>query len=110
MICNGALPSAKQAIKSVDKGGIVVFFAVPKPEETIDIDFNPFWRNDVSIKTSYGAAPLDNMQAMELIRAGNIIVDDMITHRFGLDDIGKAFQTASEGKDGLKVIIEPHKK
>ena len=109
MICNGALSSAGQAIESVDKGGMVVFFAVPKPGENVEIDFNPFWRNDVSIRTSYGAAPLDNVQAMEMIRAGNLKVDDMITHRFGLKDIGKGFKMASQGKDCLKVIIQPHK-
>ena len=89
IICAGALSPARQALESVDRGGTVLFFAVPKPGETIDIDFNPFWRNDVSLKTCYGAAPLDNMQAMELIRAGNVDVKDLITHRFSLEETAK---------------------
>jgi L-iditol 2-dehydrogenase len=109
ILCTGTLSAAQQAVESVDKGGTVMLFAVPNPGEELSIDFNPFWRNDVSIKTCYGAAPLDNMQAMELIRAGNVIVDDMITHRFSLADIGKGFSAASEGRECLKVIIEPGK-
>jgi L-iditol 2-dehydrogenase len=108
IICAGALSPARQALESVDRGGTVLFFAVPKPGETIDIDFNPFWRNDVSLKTCYGAAPLDNLQAMELIRAGNVGVMDLITHRFGLEEIAKGFKAAGEGRNCLKVIIKPH--
>jgi L-iditol 2-dehydrogenase len=109
MICTGALPASEQALECADKGGTIVFFAVPNPGQTLSIDFNPYWRNDISFKTCYGAAPLDNRQAMELLRAGNMKVDDMVTHRFGLADIGKGFMAASEGKDCLKVIIEPQK-
>jgi L-iditol 2-dehydrogenase len=86
-----------------------MFFAVPDPGEKVSIDFNPFWRNDVSIKTCYGAAPLDNRQAMELIRSKRVVVDDMITHRLGLADIQAGFRAASEGKDCLKVIVDPWK-
>jgi L-iditol 2-dehydrogenase len=109
IICAGVLSAAQQALQSVDRGGTVLFFAVPNPGQTIDIDFNPFWRNDVSLKTCYGAAPLDNAQAMELIRAGNINVNDLITHRYGLEDIASGFKAAGEGRNCLKVIIEPHK-
>ncbi len=109
IICAGAVPPARQALESVDRGGTVLFFAVPKPGETIDIDFNPFWRNDVSLKTCYGAAPLDNLQAIELIRAGNVEVRDLITHRYGLEEITKGFKAAGEGRNCLKVIIKPHK-
>jgi len=107
IICTGSLSSAKQALQSVDKGGTVLFFAVPKPWEEINIDFNPYWRNDISFKTSYGAAPLDNKQALKLIRTGDVVVDDMITHRLKLDEIDEGFRLASEGKECLKVIIKP---
>jgi L-iditol 2-dehydrogenase len=103
------LQASRQAITCVDKGGTILFFAVPKPGEKLDIDFNPFWRDDVTLKTCYGAAPLDNLQAAELIRSGNVVVDDMITHRFPLSDIGKGFKMAGEGKDCLKVLIYPNK-
>jgi L-iditol 2-dehydrogenase len=108
IVCAGVMSAAKQSLESVDRGGTVLFFAVPNPGETLDIDFNPFWRNDISLKTCYGAAPLDNVQAMELIRAGNVDVKDMITHRFGLEEIAKGFKAAGEGKNCLKVIIKPH--
>ena len=107
IICTGVLPAILQALDSVERGGTALFFAVPKPGETVPIDFNPYWRNDVSFKTSYGSAPLDHYQALELIRRGNIDVKEMITTRLALSDIAKGFTMAAEGKDCLKVIIEP---
>ena len=107
IICTGALPAIVQALDSVERGGTVLFFAVPKPGETVPVDFNPYWRNDISFKTSYGSAPLDHYQALELIRRGSIDVKEMITTRLPLSDIAKGFSMAAEGKDCLKVIIEP---
>ncbi|MBN1115193.1 MAG: zinc-dependent dehydrogenase [Oligoflexia bacterium] len=108
IISAGVLSACKQALQSVDRGGTVLFFAVPKPGENVDVDFNAFWRIDVTLKTCYGASPLDNIQALEMIRSGNVNVSDMITHRFGIDDIAKAFKTAADGRDSLKVIVKPH--
>jgi L-iditol 2-dehydrogenase len=108
IVCAGVLDAARQSLESVDRGGTILFFAVPNPGETVNIDFNPFWRNDISLKTCYGAAPLDNVQALELIRARNVEVKDLITHRYGLEEISKAFKTAGQGKNCLKVIIKPH--
>ena len=110
IICTGALTAASQALESVGKGGTVMFFAVPTPGETLSMDFNPYWRDDISFITSYGSAPKDSKQALELIRAGNVNVNvkDMITHRLSLDEIAKGFKLASDG-EGLKIIIKPNK-
>jgi L-iditol 2-dehydrogenase len=109
VICTGAASAAASALNSVERGGVVLFFAVAPPGETLAVDFNPFWRNGISIKTCYGAAPLDNRQALELLKRGTITVSDMITHRFPIEEIGRAFATAAEPEGVLKVIIEPHR-
>ncbi len=108
LVCTGAVSAAYQALEVVDRGGVIVFFAVPTPGEKVSIDFNPFWRNDVSIRTCYGAAPIDTAQALELIRSRRVTVSDLITHLFGLDQVQEAFDIASQPDACLKVIIEPH--
>ena len=107
IICTGAADAAEAALRSVDRGGTVLFFAVGKPGETLPVDFNPFWRNSVTLWTCYGAAPLDNRQALDLLSRGTVQVDDMITHRFALDEIGEAFRTAARPGECLKVLVEP---
>jgi L-iditol 2-dehydrogenase len=108
IISTGVLSAARQALELVGKGGTVLFFAVPMPGETIEIDFNPYWRDDIGFKTSYGAAPLDNLQALELIRAGRVPVDDLVTHTLELDEIGEGFRLASAGTECLKVVVRPN--
>jgi L-iditol 2-dehydrogenase len=108
ILCAGALPAARTALQSAERGGTILFFAVPKPDETVDVDFNPFWRDDITIKTCYGAGPIDNLQALDLIRRGTVTVTDMVTHRFGIDRIGEAFITGARPDGCVKVIIEPN--
>ncbi len=108
IICTGALAAVQQALASVDRGGVVLLFAVPKPGETVAIDLNPLWRDEISFMPSYAAAPWDNTTALELIRSGRVVVSDMITHRLSLDEIGEGFRRASEADNCLKVIIEPN--
>ena len=108
IVCTGAVAALQQALESVDRGGVVLFFAVPKPGETLAVDFNRFWRDDVSFMPSYAAAPQDNATALELISSGRVVVNDMITHRLSLDEIGEGFRRASEADHCLKVIIQPN--
>ena len=108
ILCSGATVAASMALEAVDKGGTVLFFAVPRPEEKIAVDINAYWRDSKSIKVSYGAAPVDNVQALELIRSRRVEVADMVTHRLPLEQIGEGFRLASAGTECLKVIIRPH--
>jgi len=108
IICTSALSAVEEAWKRVDKGGAVVFFAVPAPEEKVDIPINYFWTREVRILTSYYCGPPDIEEAMRLIETGTVEVDDMITHELPLDDIQKGYRLAAGGGESLKIIIKPH--
>lgn len=109
IVCTGALAAAKQALQCIDKGGAILFFAVPKPDEKLEIPINDFWKNEIKVMTSYAAAPNDLKDALELIKSKKISLSDMITHKLKLDEIQKGFQLVAEAKESLKVIIEPNK-
>ncbi|MBS3104719.1 zinc-dependent dehydrogenase [Candidatus Woesearchaeota archaeon] len=109
IVCTGALPAAKQALNCVDKGGTILFFAVPRPDERLEIPVNDFWRNEIKIMTSYGAAPNDLMESIELIKNKKINLADMITHKLSFDEIQKGFNLVAEAKESLKVIVEINK-
>ncbi|HLC65111.1 MAG TPA: zinc-binding dehydrogenase [Candidatus Nanoarchaeia archaeon] len=109
IVCTGALAAANNALRCVDKGGTILFFAVPKPEDKPDIPINDFWKNEIKMMTSYAAAPNDLEESIELIREKKIEFSDMVTHRLKLEDIQKGFSLVAEAKDSIKVIVEPHK-
>jgi L-iditol 2-dehydrogenase len=105
LMCTGAMPAFEAAFRYADRKGIILLFAIPS--RNISIPVENFWRNELSLVSSYGAAPVDLEEALGLIRNGQINVRDMITHRMRFDDIQKGFRIAGEAKDSLKVVVIP---
>lgn len=110
IVCTGATSAIAQVLSSVERGGTVLFFAPTDAGITIPLSINDlFWRNDVTLTTSYAGSPADYATALELIRAGRVPVREMITHRLGLSETGLGFQLVAEAEDSIKVIIEPQR-
>lgn len=110
IVCTGAVSAINQALKSVERGGTILFFAPTDPDITVSLSFNDlFWRNEITLTSSYGGSPADYATALELIRTGKIRVGALITHRLSLAETGLGFQLVSRGQDSLKVIIEPQR-
>ncbi|MDF1533506.1 MAG: alcohol dehydrogenase catalytic domain-containing protein [Methanosarcinaceae archaeon] len=103
IMCTGAMSAFEDAFRFIDKKGTIALFAIPNKDFSIPVE--DFWRNELAIVSSYGAAPVDLEESLELIRNGTINVKDMISHNFRLEDIQKGFDIAGEAKDSLKVIV-----
>jgi len=108
IVCTGAPSAFDQALKSVDRGGTILCFATTEPDVELSVPLNEFWRNEIKLMPSYGNSPLDAIEAIELIRAGRVPVEKMITHRLSLEEAGLGFQLVAEGNESMKVIVEPH--
>ena len=109
IVCTGAKKAALTALECVDRGGTILYFAVPDPTIKIPIPITQFWRNETVIKTSYGAAPKDLKQALQILAQKQINVIDMITHRLDIRDIAEGFRLVAQAGKSLKVIIEPNR-
>lgn len=109
IVCTGAPAAYSQALASVERGGTVLFFAPSHDDFVIPVPANRiFWRNEAKLVSSYAASPADHLTALELIRAGRVKVDDMITHRLPLADTVQGFKLVAEAGESLKVIVYPH--
>jgi L-iditol 2-dehydrogenase len=110
IIATGAKPAQHQALSLVERGGTVMFFAPTDQGVTVPLSINDlFFRNDITLTTSYAGSPADHWRALQLIEAGTLNIERMITHRFGLADTVKGFQLVAEGQESIKVIIEPQR-
>jgi L-iditol 2-dehydrogenase len=110
IVCAGATSAIAQALQSVERGGTVLLFAPTDPGVAIPISINElFWRNDVTLTTSYAGSPADYMAALELLRAHHICPGEMITHRLSLAETGLGFQLVASAQNSIKVIIEPQR-
>ena len=108
IVCTGAPPALLQALQSVDRGGTVLFFAPTEPGVSVPVSVNDvFFRNDVTLTTTYAGSPADLATALELIGAGRVRVGDMISHRLPLAEAGLGFRLTAEANSSLKVIIQP---
>jgi L-iditol 2-dehydrogenase len=108
IVCTGAPSAFDQALQSVDRGGTVLCFATTTPDVKLSVPLNDFWRNEIKLMPSYGNAPIDAVEAIELLKAGRVSIENMITHRFGLENTGLGFKLVASSGDSMKVIIEPH--
>ena len=85
--------------------GRILLFTLPGAEP---IDLEELFRKNITLHTSVGPDfDRDFPLAMRWIREGRIDVTPIITHRFALDEIQKAYEMFRDRKDGvLKVFIE----
>jgi L-iditol 2-dehydrogenase len=107
-LCTGAMAAVEQAWAAVDKGGAIVFFAVPGPEQPVEIPINAFWTQEIRVLTSYYCGPPDIEASMKLLANREIEVDSLVTHRLPLEDTAQGFRLVMDGQEAIKVIIQPH--
>jgi L-iditol 2-dehydrogenase len=105
IVCTGAYTAVEQAFRCIDKKGIILFFAIPNRDIAIPIP--DFWRNELTVTSSYGAAPADLEEALKLIAAKTINVKDTITHTLPLQQIQAGFNIVAEARESLKVVLVP---
>jgi L-iditol 2-dehydrogenase len=107
VVCTAAAPALRPAVRSVDRGGTVLFFA-PTPEGVeVPLPLFELWRDEVTLATSYAAGPLDIGEAVELLRSRRVRVGKMITHRLSLAEAALGFELVASGRESIKVIIDP---
>ena len=107
IVSTGATSAAKQALECAASGSTIVYFAVPGPGINLEVPINNYWRKEIKIMTSYGAAPQDLDEAYNWIISKRINVVGLITHRFPLSKAKEAFKVVCEAGNSLKVILEP---
>lgn len=105
IVSTGAYEAVGQAFKSIDRKGIILLFAIPDID--ICIPTVDFWRNEITVVSSYGAGPCDLKEALRMIGKGDVDVGALITHRLPLEDIQKGFNIVTEAMSSLKVVLFP---
>jgi len=100
-----SLEAYKTGLKVCRKGGTLCVFAPTKPSEYLQISPKELFFSEVRIIPSYSTSHVETREALELMVSGKINLKGLITHRFRLVDAAKAFKTALESKESLKVIV-----
>ncbi len=95
-----------EALKYTAKGGRIVVFAGVWPPKDALLDLNAVHYGERKIIGSFIYNKEVFLRALEVAGSGRVNLERLVTHRFPLDDIEKAFQVVLN-KEGLKVAITP---
>lgn len=99
------IPVLEQGIDLVGPGGTVLFFAPTAPDDILPVSPNHLFFREITLRTSYSAGPYETRQALELLREGHIQAEQLITHRFPLQEAAQAFNLVAHPGDALKILL-----
>lgn len=100
------------ALKAVERGGTVLFFAGASEGVTIPSPVNDiFWRTEITLTSTYAGGPYDCRTALELIRAESIFPEKTVTHRLSMAEAPGGFQAVCSpaAHKCVKVIVDPRR-
>lgn len=105
VICAIGIPAlANDAIRLVRHQGRVSLFAGFSKNVQAELDVNAIHYNELTVTGGFGLTRMHFERALNMIASGRIEVDSLLTHRFGLEEIGVALNTAEQGS-AIKVAI-----
>jgi len=95
----------RQALAYVRPGGTALLFTPTAAGVLTPLDLGELYFREISLVPSYSCGPDHTREAHALLRRGAIDVSRLVTHRFDLDDIQRAYDTARGGGSTLKVLV-----
>ena len=92
----------------VRKGGKIALLGVP-PDRVIEgLPFKYIVHNEIAIFGSR-ANPNVSRKIISLVSSGQLVIKDLITHSYPLEDFTRALETFVNRREGaIKVVIEPN--
>jgi len=93
------------AVELLATHGRVNFFGGLAKGATVAIDTNRIHYRGLKLTGTTGSSNEDYSRALRLVADGQINVRDIISHRFTLPEIGKAFETAAGGAAMKSMIV-----
>lgn len=105
IVTPSSIEAMKQGVELAGPGGTVLLFAPPPPAEGLTITPHHLFFQEITLRTSYSAGPYETRQALDLLRNRRIRAEQVITHRFSLQDAAQAFKLVAKPGDALKAVI-----
>ncbi|MFQ5571836.1 MAG: zinc-binding dehydrogenase [Rhodothermales bacterium] len=99
----GRPETIEAAFDCVRPGGRLV--VVGYTDKPVSLSAAKIMFREVEVVGSLGCRPVDYPRIIQMCAEGNIKVKDMVTHRFGLEDISEAFRLMHTGESLRSIVI-----
>jgi L-iditol 2-dehydrogenase len=104
--CAGMQETIDQAGKVLTPGGRLVLLGIPAGDR-LSFDMNDYRRKELSVQNVRRQNSCAR-EALELIAAGKVRLEEQVTHHFSLEESQAAFDLVADYRDGVvKAIIHP---
>ena len=98
----------QEAFEAAGFGATVLLFSVPAPTATVPLPLFDVYKKELAIRGSF-INPDTHLRAVELLSAGRINVEPLITHTFGIGEMEQAIKMQMGG-ESIKVMVLPNKR
>lgn len=99
------MKAVEDSVQVVRRGGRILLFAPTQPDQYARLSPHRLFFSEITVVPSYSVSHIETRTALQLITSGRINAKELITHRFPLDRIQEAFQTAAKSKECLKIVV-----
>ncbi len=106
IICTPAPDAIAHAARHVAPGGVLCLYAPPEPGAALPVEGDALFLRELTVTASYSADAGDMRAALDLLRNGRIDPLELVTHRLGLEETGRALDLARSG-EALKAVVVP---
>jgi L-iditol 2-dehydrogenase len=90
------------------RGRLIAFAGLPHEESLRSVDLNTLHYKELTVVGAYGCSYRHGEQALRWISEGTIQVDDMISHRLPLEELGTALDLV-RNRQGMKILLYPNR-
>lgn len=107
IVAIGSAQAYREALTHLNpRGRLIIFSGLGKEQTEQIVDFNDIHYGEKSIVGAYGCSFRHGVQALELIHSGKVAVEDLISHRMPLEELGKALDIV-RNRSGMKILLYP---
>lgn len=99
------LRALELSVRLANKGGTVLFFATPHPDESIKLYPSYIFFNEITVTSTYSADHQDTRMALELLTNGTVAGPSLITHHFPIERLSDAILQTVSRQESLKSVI-----
>ncbi len=106
----GSSETILQAYQSLRKGGTAVVIGVAKLDATVTLPIGTLWVEEKGLLGSvYGSGnpKRDIPELIALYRSGRLLLDELVSETYSIDDAPRAFADLERGRVGRGVIVMP---
>jgi len=100
----GSSRALAAGISAAGKAATVLQFTATPPEEELVLRPHDLYFNETRIVPSYSCGPDETREALNLVRAGVLKANELVTHCFPLNRIQQAYEQAQK-PESLKVVV-----